>query len=140
QNADVHESTVSELLARAGVVENYEALPEDARVALLALELSGPRLLYSPHLEYSPRTASELAILRVAADVHRRYGAAALPNYVISKCDSVSDLLEVGVMLKEVGLLRGESGKPRLALNIIPLFETIDDLKRAASIMSRAFS
>ena len=60
------------------------------------------------HLEYSPRTASELGILKVAADIHRRYGAAALPNYVISKCQSVSDLLEVGVMLKEVGLLRGQ--------------------------------
>jgi phosphoenolpyruvate carboxylase len=136
QNADVHESTVSELLTRAGVVENYEVLPEDARVALLARELSGPRLLYSAHLEYSPRTASELAILRVAADIHRRYGAAALPNYVISKCQSVSDLLEVGVMLKEVGLLRGAV----LALNIIPLFETIDDLTHASQIMRAAFA
>ena len=136
QNADIHQAVVAELLARAGVADDYETLPEEARVALLVRELAGPRLLYSPHLDYSPRTASELGILNVAADIHRRYGAAALPNYVISKCQSVSDLLEVGIMLKEVGLLRGEE----LALNIIPLFETIDDLKRAASIMSRAFS
>ncbi len=136
QNADVHQAVVAELLARAGVVDDYEAMPEEARVELLARELASARLLYSPHLEYSPRTASELDILKVAADIHRRYGAAALPNYVISKCQSVSDLLEVGIMLKEVGLLRG----PDLALNIIPLFETIDDLKRAASIMSKAFS
>ena len=136
QNADVHQSVVAELLARAGVADNYETLPEDARVALLTRELASPRLLYSPHLEYAPHTASELDILNVAAAIHRRFGAAALPNYVISKCQSVSDLLEVGIMLKEVGLLRG----PGLALNIIPLFETIDDLKRAASIMSKAFS
>jgi len=136
QNADVHQDVVAELLSRAGVAADYAQLPEDARVALLTRELDGPRLLYSPHLEYSPRTASELDILRVAADIHRRFGAASLPNYVISKCQSVSDLLEVGIMLKEVGLLRGGE----LALNIIPLFETIDDLKRAASIMSRAFA
>jgi phosphoenolpyruvate carboxylase len=136
QNADVHQTVVAELLSRAGVADDYQALPEAARVELLARELAGPRLLYSTHLDYSPRTASELGILEVAADIHRRFGAAALPNYVISKCDSISDLLEVGIMLKEVGLLRGD----KLAVNIIPLFETIDDLKRAASIMSRAFS
>src|SRR5262249_48830810 len=60
----------------------------------------------------------------------------ALPNYVISKCQSVSDLLEVGILVKEVGLLRGRE----LALNIVPLFETIDDLRRAAQIMRAAFA
>ncbi len=136
QNADVHEVVVGELLANAGVEADYLGLSEADRVALLVRELAGPRLLHSPHLEYAPCTRTELEILRVAADIHRRYGAAALPNYVISKCQSVSDLLEVGIMLKEVGLLRGNE----LSLNIIPLFETIDDLKRAASIMSKAFS
>jgi phosphoenolpyruvate carboxylase len=135
QNADVHEVVVGELLARAGVDAGYKGLSEAARVALLVRELSGPRLLYSPHLEYSARTTSELEILRVAAAIHRRYGAAALPNYVISKCQSVSDLLEVGVTLKEVGLLCGNA----LALNITPLFETIDDLRNAAPIMQAAF-
>ncbi|MEO8740650.1 MAG: phosphoenolpyruvate carboxylase [Casimicrobiaceae bacterium] len=135
QNADVHEVVVGELLANAGVEAGYQSLPEAARVALLARELAGPRLLHSPHLDYSPRINSELEILRVAADIHRRYGAAALPNYVISKCQSVSDLLEVGILLKEVGLLRAGA----LALNIIPLFETIDDLQNAAPIMQAAF-
>jgi phosphoenolpyruvate carboxylase len=136
QNADVHESVIGELLLRAGVVADYQALPEADRIAVLARELSGPRLLYSPHLEYSARTGSELAILNVAADIHHRFGAAALPNYIISKCQSVSDLLEVGIMLKEVGLVRGRE----LALNIIPLFETIDDLRRAADTMRAAFA
>jgi phosphoenolpyruvate carboxylase len=136
QNADVHEAVVAELLARAGAAADYPALAEDERVRLLAAELTGPRLLHSPHLAYSERTASELAILRVAADIHRRFGAAALPHYVISKCQSVSDLLEVAVLLKEVGLLRGE----RLAVDIVPLFETIDDLACSASIMRTAFA
>ena len=136
QNADVHEAVVGELLARAGVVADYAALPEAERVALLGRELAGPRLLHSPHLGYSERTATELAIVAVAAGIHRRFGAAALPNYVISKCQSVSDLLEVAILLKEGGLLQGE----RLAVNIVPLFETIDDLERGAAIMRAAFA
>ena len=75
-------------------------------------------------------------ILRTAADIHARFGVAALPNYVISKCQSASDLLEVAVLLKEVGLVRGEA----LALNVIPLFETIDDLARCGDIMRAAFA
>src|SRR5205814_354730 len=126
----------AELLARAGVVDDYEAMPEEARVELLVRELASARLLYSPHLEYSTRTASELDILEMAADIHRRFGAAALPNYVISKCQSVSDLLEVAVLLKEVGLLRGNA----LAVNIVPLFETIDDLARSPDVMRAAFA
>ena len=136
QNSDVHEAVVGELLARADVVADYAAQDEDARVRILADELARPRLLASPYVEYSPRTVSELAIVRMAADVHARYGAAALPNYVISKCQSVSDLLEVAVLLKEAGLLRGRE----LAVNIVPLFETIDDLARCGDIMRAAFA
>ena len=136
QNADVHEAVVAELLAAAGVSADYAALPEADRQALLLRELASPRLLHSPHLSYSERAGSELAILEAAASIHRRYSADALPNYVISKCQSVSDLLEVAVLLKEVGLVRGDA----LAVNIVPLFETIDDLDRCATIMRAAFA
>jgi phosphoenolpyruvate carboxylase len=136
QNSDVHEEVIAELTERAGVVADYRELSEGERIALLARELAGPRLLASPHLDYSPRVVSELDILRTAADIHARFGAAALPNYVISKCQSASDLLEVAVLLKEIGLVRGEA----LALNIIPLFETIDDLARCGDIMRAAFA
>jgi phosphoenolpyruvate carboxylase len=136
QNADVHEAVIAELLARAGVTAGYAALPEPERVALLDAELASPRLLHSPHLAYSERTHCELAVLDVAADIHRRFGGAALPNYVISKCQSVSDLLEVAILLKEAGLLQGDA----LAVNIVPLFETIDDLDRSAAIMRGAFA
>ncbi len=135
QNADVHEVVIGELLSRAGVTDRYADLAEDERVALLDAELRSPRPLVSPHLDYAERTRSELAILAIAAEVHRRFGAKALPNYVISKCQSVSDLLEVAVLLKEAGLLRGES----LAVDIVPLFETIDDLERCGAIMRAAF-
>ena len=89
--------------------------------------------------EYSATAQGELGILQAAAEVHARFGAAAIQNYIISNCDSVSDLLEVGLLLKEVGLL--VPGEPaRLALNIVPLFETIGDLGRCGAIMSEAFA
>ena len=136
QNSDVHEEVVGELLARARVADDYSAMREEDRIALLVRELASPRPLHSAWLDYSERVGSELAVLRVAADIHARYGAAALPNYVISKCQSVSDLLEVAVLLKEVGLAHQRS----LALNIVPLFETIHDLDRCGATMRLALA
>ena len=75
----------------------------------------------------------ELDILRTAADIRHRYGKEAVPNYVISKATSVSDVLEVAVLLKEVGPLRPVEGA--LDVNIVPLFETIHDLRNCGEIM-----
>ena len=138
QNAEVHEAVVDELLQRAGVTECYTKMDEEERAALLVDELLSPRPLTSPFIEYSDLVQSELSILRVVADAHGQLGAACVPNYIISKCDAVSDLLEVGVLLKEVGLLRGGENA-HVALNIVPLFETITDLERAADTMTSAF-
>jgi phosphoenolpyruvate carboxylase len=137
QSSDEHEATVAELLARAGVEANYAALDEEARVALLARELAGPRPLRSPHLEYSQHVQRELAVLAAAADGCRRFGARAVPHYVISHCESVSDLLEVGVLLREAGLLRPGT-RAQLDMDIIPLFESISDLERSGAILDRA--
>ncbi len=133
QNSAVHERTVGELFAMTRADANYAGLPEAARVSLLREELKTARLLSSPFLRYSAETASELTILREAAEAHRRYGKAAVPNYVISKTDGVSDLLEVGLLLKEAGLLRPRERE--LDVNIVPLFETIADLRNCGSIM-----
>ncbi|OFW97582.1 MAG: phosphoenolpyruvate carboxylase, partial [Alphaproteobacteria bacterium RIFCSPHIGHO2_12_FULL_66_14] len=133
QNSDVHQRVMTELLGTAGVGADYGTLDEAARVGLLAGELGNPRPLASPSFSYGEETAAELAMLRVAADAHRRYGRAAMPNYVISKADGVSDVLEVAVLLKEVGLLRPREG--RLDVDIVPLFETIGDLQRCGRVM-----
>src|SRR6185436_21064836 len=124
-------------LAAVGVESAYLALEEPARVALLLRELATARPLVSPHLAYGEKTQSELAILRAAADIHASYGAAALPHYIISKAASVSDLLEVALLLKEVGLFTLDKS---LAMDIIPLFETIADLENARSVMRAAFA
>jgi len=130
QSSGEHEAAVAELVARAGVEADYKSLDEKARVAVLAKELSGPRPLRIPHLEYSQLVEGELAILAAAAEGRRRYGARALPHYVISHCSAVSDLLEVAVLLREAGLAR--------ALDIIPLFESIADLARCGEVLGAA--
>ncbi len=137
QSSEEHAAVVAELLARAGVEPDYARLGEPERVALLARELAGPRPLRSPHLEYSPLAARELAVLAAARAGNARLGADAVPRYVISHCQSVSDLLEVGVLLREAGLLRTDR-EPALDLDIVPLFESIGDLERCGEVMAAA--
>jgi phosphoenolpyruvate carboxylase len=138
QHSAMHEHLVAELLARAGEQARYLDLPEAARVELLLREIATSRPLKSPYLEYSPETAQELRILQTAALIHSRYGREALPNYIISKTNGVSDMLEVALLLKEAGLLL-PGAMPSLAINIIPLFETIADLRRCAAIIDSLF-
>ncbi len=138
QNSDVHERVVADLFAAARPEVDYLALDEDARIALLAAELGTARPLASPFVEYSEETRGELEIGRAAAAMRDRYGAASISNYVISKTDGVSDVLEVALLLREAGLLRPR--EDRLALNIAPLFETIADLRNAGRVMDRLLS
>jgi len=132
QNSDVHARVVGELLQVAGVTSGYDKLDEAQRVQLLRSELSSERLLASPFATYSAETNSELAIVRAAAEAHRMYGPECITTYIISKCDSVSDLLEVNILLKEAGLYR--AGKA--AIMAVPLFETIGDLQNSATVMT----
>ena len=135
QNSDVHARTVAELLAVGRPGTDYFALDENARITLLLEELANPRLLSVPGVQYSDETQSELRIFRSARSIHERYGRGAIENMIISKTDGVSDMLELAVLLKEVGLLR--SLEHALDVNIVPLFETIDDLANAGPIMDR---
>ena len=139
QNADVHERVVADLLKVAGVEPDYLALDEDARVALLRRELANARPLSSPFAEYAEETASELEIVRAAAEAHRLYGPESITTYLISKAASVSDLLEVNILLKEAGLyLPGDP--PSAAIMAVPLFETIGDLENAPGVMRAWFA
>ncbi|MEW7850286.1 phosphoenolpyruvate carboxylase [Massilia aurea] len=133
QSSDIHERVLAELLARADVEPDYAALDEDAKIALLLRELDGARPLISPWETYGEETTSELAILRCARDIRLRYGPRAIRNYIISHTETVSDLLEVLLLQKETGLLRASAATGEVM--VIPLFETIPDLQRAAGIM-----
>jgi len=136
QNSAVHERVVAELLKVAGVETDYAALSESGRVALLTAELAGGRLLANPFAEYSPETKSELAIVHAAAAARKTYGPECITAYVISKAESVSDLLEVNLLLREAGLWRA-GDPPQAAIMAVPLLETIEDLRRGPEIMER---
>jgi phosphoenolpyruvate carboxylase len=138
QNSDVHERSVADLLAGAGIHADYRQLPEQDRIALLCRELANPRPLLSPYLDYCEETRDELAIFAGAYHAKRRYGEAVIENAIISKTDGVSDLLELALLLKENGLLDAVSGD--LRINIVPLFETIKDLQAAARTMDALFT
>ena len=103
QHSGVHERVVSELLARATGKRGYEALAEPERQALLLRELWTPRPLVSPHVTYGEETTQALATLAATARVRARFGERAIPNYVISMTAAPSDVLEVALLLKEVG-------------------------------------
>jgi phosphoenolpyruvate carboxylase len=106
---------------------------------LLLREIATARPLVSPHLAYSEETTELLRTLEAAARIHRRFDRNALPNYIISMSRAPSDLLEVAVLLKEAGLLK-PGPTPSLAVNVVPLFETIEDLRGCADIMDQMFS
>jgi phosphoenolpyruvate carboxylase len=137
QNSAVHERTVAELMDAANPGMSYLALGEDARISLLTNELRSTRSLVSQFVKYSDETMGELNVFHAAAEAHARFGSDVIPQCIISMCKGMSDMLEVAVLLKEVGLVN-PSG--RSAINIVPLFETIEDLQASGSIMDRMLS
>jgi phosphoenolpyruvate carboxylase len=134
QNSAVHERTVAELLDTATPGMSYLALGEEARVALLSSELRNARPLTSSFVKYSDETVAELAVFHAAVEAHAKFGADVIPQCIISMCKGMSDMLEVALLLKEAGLVR-PSG--RSTINIVPLFETIEDLQASSGIMDR---
>lgn len=139
QNSAVHERVIAELLKVAGVEADYASLDEAARVELLRRELASPRPLSSTYADYSEETLSELAIVRAAGVAHQTYGPACITNYIVSMTRSVSDLLEVHILLKEAGLYR-PGNPPEAAIMAVPLFETVADLEAAPTIMRDWFA
>lgn len=144
QNSEVHEQVVAELLSWAGVHSDYASLPESQRVELLAREISTRRPLIGEGAELSELARKELDIVAAAARAVSVFGPQAVPNYIISMCQSVSDLLEAAVLLKEAGLLdvsgAAHGGEVYAPTGIVPLFETIDDLQRGSSILQEALA
>jgi len=134
QNSAVHEQVIAELFAAVRPELDYLALDEDARIELLSRELLEARPLVRRHWDYSEMTARELAIFECAAQGRNRMGPRAITASIVSNTESVSDLLELAVLLKETGLL-SQSDVPDV--QIVPLFETIADLRNCPGIMDR---
>ena len=136
QSSDKHEMVVSELLATARICPDYSALDESGRCELLLRLLNDARPLRVHSAQYSEHSVAELAIFSMAREMRQRFGHESIRHYIISHTETVSDLLEVLLLQKEVGLMQGtldSNGKTDLI--VVPLFETIEDLRNAAPIM-----
>ncbi|HET9642852.1 MAG TPA: phosphoenolpyruvate carboxylase, partial [Burkholderiaceae bacterium] len=137
QSSDKHEAVVAELLKVARIEADYGSLDEAARRSLLLALLNDARPLRVLGHDYSELTRGELQIFEAAVQMLRACGRDALRHYIISHTEAVSDLLEVLLLQKEVGLMRGtlDDDQAVASLIVVPLFETIGDLRQAASIM-----
>ena len=139
QSSDKHEEVLAELLATARLAADYARLDEAAKCGLLVQLLNDARPLRVQGASYSDQCVAELAIFSMAKTMRQRFGPEAIRHYIISHTESVSDLLEVLLLQKEVGLMHGTLDRAASSeLIVVPLFETIEDLRQAAPIM-RAF-
>lgn len=137
QSSDKHEEVLADLLRTARIEDNYSSLDEAQRCALLQRLLCDARPLRVVGAQYAPLTASEIAIFEMAHKMLQTYGREAILHYIISHTETVSDLLEVLLLQKEVGLMQGtlDGSTSQAQLIVVPLFETIGDLRAAATIM-----
>ncbi len=141
QSSDQHEVVLVELLATALVTPDYAGLDEPAKCTLLMNLLNEARPLRVMGATYSAHTVSEISIFEAAKTMREHYGAQAIRHYIISHTETVSDLLEVLLLQKEVGLMRGTLDQGATAdLIVVPLFETIDDLRHASGIMQAFYA
>lgn len=132
QDSSVHEACVDELLRSANIVENYSQLTEGEKCAVLVKQLlEDPRTLSSSQVEKSELLQKELAIFKMARRLKDRLGESVIKQHIISHTESVSDMFELAILLKEVGLVT----KDKARIQIVPLFETIEDLQNAPQIM-----
>ena len=137
QDSSVHEACVAELLASAGINDHYSDLSEDEKCALLLKELEeDPRILSATHAEKSELLEKELSIFKAARKLKDKLGENVIRQTIISHATSVSDMLELAIMLKEVGLVDAQKAR----VQIVPLFETIEDLDHSEETMRRYFS
>ena len=141
QSSDQHEKVVAELLATARIEKSYATLEEQDKRNVLIKLLNDARPLRIPGAKYFEHTLAELAIFEAAREARATYGTEAIRHYIISHTETVSDLLEVLLLQKEVGLMRGTlDDKALVDLIVVPLFETIEDLRNSASIMREFYA
>lgn len=141
QSSDMHEAVLAELLQVSSVEKDYSSLSEVQKRELLVSLLKDPRPLRVLGHGYSDFTVSEIAIFQMAKKMRQLFGAETIRHYIISHTETVSDLLEVLLLQKEVGLMHETVGKKSWAdLIVVPLFETIEDLRNAAPIMQEFYA
>ena len=139
QHSKIHEEAVSRLLATGGVCTNYSSLTEEERLQILQRELKNRRPLLPPKTETAGAARVMLEVMELIAEAVQ-YDPDSIGSYIISMTDAVSDILEVLLLLKEVGLWHYDAGNVHSVIDVVPLLETIDDLERAESLMAALFT
>ena len=139
QHSRVHEAVVSDLLALGGVESDYAGLPVEERISLLSRELESSRPLLPPGAEVGEATRELLETLSVVRDAVRREPDS-IGSWVVSMAHDASDVLEVLLLLREVGLWKIMDGSVECPIDVAPLFETVDDLEASSEVMERLFS
>jgi phosphoenolpyruvate carboxylase len=141
QSSDMHETVLAELLKAASIEADYASLSEAQKRDLVLSLLKDPRPLRVVGHPYSDFAISEIAIFEMAKKTRQLFGNDTIRHYIISHTETVSDLLEVLLLQKEVGLMHETLGKKSTAdLIVVPLFETIEDLRNAAPIMHEFYA
>ena len=139
QHSAKHEVAVAHLLRLAGVEADYASLPEAERLEILSRELLEPRPLLPRGRALPPELADPLATLRVLGDALEREPDS-VGAYIVSMTHTASDLLEPMLLAKEAGLWRVEDERVESALDVVPLFETIEDLAAAGERMRELYA
>ena len=133
QDSSVYEACVAELLKSANIENNYSELSESEKCDLLLNILKkDPRpLSINDENKQSEELKKELLIFKTARELKDKLGNNIIKQNIISHTTSISDLLELAIMLKEVGLVGSDFAR----LQLVPLFETIEDLENSYEIM-----
>ena len=130
QHSGKHESVFEEVLRRYEIADSYSALSESQRAELLTREIENPRPL-TAKLHFSDETNETIATFRMVREAHENVGSESIQNYIVSMTESVSDLLEVLMLMSDADLFG--------CLDVVPLFETVDDLLNAPRVMADLF-
>ncbi len=134
EHADVHRAAIDDILRELGVEEHYAELPEDERMAILAREIADRRPLIPQDISgFAPATQEVVQTFRTMYDLLRGPHPGAIGSYIISGTSGPADLLEVLLLMKEIGLAR--AGGTDAQLRIVPLFESGETLAAAAGTM-----
>ncbi|MBT9253841.1 MAG: phosphoenolpyruvate carboxylase [Brockia lithotrophica] len=140
EHSSRHERAVAAYLKAAGVADDYTRLPEEVKVELLSRLLRDPRPLRSAFYAYDPEAEEVFRVFTAVRELQEEYGREAVHTYIVSMATEPSDLLEVLLLAKEAGLVRlAADGTPESDIDVVPIFETIDDLRRAPQVMRELF-
>jgi phosphoenolpyruvate carboxylase len=128
QQASQHRDALDELLAHLKVTPSYATLAEEEKTSVLCSLLSASQPMIPDKIEFSAETSQTVRLFRLMRRILSEINPEAIDTYVISAAGRPSDVLAVQWLAKEAGL-------PDTALDIAPLFETIEDLHAASGIM-----